>query len=132
MKRLILVSAILLIAIFHVNAQKRAEAKANYMVDHISQVCTLSPDQAEKLYPVAENYIQTRKANKQQYANDPETLKNANKTATINYRTQLKTILSREQMEKLKAYNTQQRANRKGPRGSQEDNGEQPDPQLEQ
>lgn len=96
-----------------VNAQDNTSAKATKLINHISQICALTPDQVSKLQPIAENYIKAREANKQQYANDPAGLKSANRTNNQNYKAQLKTILTPEQQQKLKDYMAQQRANRK-------------------
>jgi hypothetical protein len=114
MKKLILTFSLFVAAIFAVNAQDKTANRAAKIVDQINQVCALSQDQSSKLQPIAENYLKTRQANKLQYANDPEGRKNANKIANENYKMQLKGILSPEQIEKLKAYNAQQKANRRG------------------
>lgn len=103
----------MLASLMLVNAQDKTDAKATKLVNRISQACTLTPDQVSKLQPIAESYIKAREANKQQYANDPAGLKSADKTNNENYRTQLKTILTPDQQQKLKDYMAQQRANRK-------------------
>jgi hypothetical protein len=113
MKKLILTFSILLAGLVTVNAQDKTAAKATKMVNHINQACGLTSDQVSKLQPIAENYIKTREANKQQYANDSASLRNANKISNQNYKTQVNAILTPDQQQKLKDYMAQQRANRK-------------------
>jgi len=120
MKRLILTFSILLASLVMVNAQDKATAKATKLVNHLTQVCGLTPDQVSKLQPIAESYIKTKEANKQQYANDPAGLKSANRTNNQNYKGQLNTVLTPDQQQKLKDYMAQQKANRKSSGGSQE------------
>lgn len=112
MKKLILTFSILLASFMVGKAQDNTTAKATKLVNHINQVCGLTPDQVSKLQPIAESYIKAREANKQQYANDPAGLKSANRTNNQNYKAQLKTILTPDQQQKLKDYMAQQRANR--------------------
>jgi hypothetical protein len=123
MKKLILTFGIFLAGIFMVNAQDRAAVMTNKLVDHLKQVCVLSPDQVAKVQPIVADFVKARLANKQQYANDPAGLKAANKTARKNYKNQLSTVLSPDQIARLKAYNEQHKAD-KGGQGGEEDNGE--------
>jgi hypothetical protein len=117
MKKLLLTFGIFLAGIVFVNAQDKTEAKATKMVNRITQVCGLTPDQVAKIQPLAESFIKTREANKQQYANDPTGLKSANKANNQSYKAQLNTILTADQQQKLKDYMAQQRANRKAKQG---------------
>ncbi len=118
MKNLILTFGLLISGIFFVAAQSKIDNKAANLVSQLNQICGLTPDQAAKLQPVAENYLKTRKANKIQYATDPEGRKSANKIATENYKAQLQSILTPDQIAKIKEYHTQQRTKRTG--GQQE------------
>jgi hypothetical protein len=122
MKKLILTFGLIIAGIFFATAQSKTENKAANLVNQLNQICGLTQDQAAKLQPVAENYLKTRKANKIQYATDPAGRKSANKIAAENYKAQLKTILTPEQIAKIKEYHTQQKTNRKG--GQQESNGQ--------
>lgn len=122
MKKLILTLGIFLAGIMFVNAQDKADAVAAKFVNKITEVCGLTPDQVAKLQPVAEDYIKTRKANKQQYATDPDGYRSATKTLNQNYKAQLKSILSPEQINKLEAYHTQQKANKQNWKGEQGEN----------
>lgn len=114
MKKLILTFGIFLAGIFFVSAQDKAATK---LVNHLTQVCGLTPDQVSKIQPIAEDFIKTRRANKQQYANSPDSLKMANKANTKNYKSQLNAILTADQQQKLKEANAQRRANRKAAQG---------------
>ena|ERR1700743_2362054 len=117
MKKLILTFSILLASLMLVNAQDKTTAKATKLVNHLTQVCGLTSDQVAKIQPLAESYIKTREANKQQYANDPAGLKNANKANNQSYRAQLKTILTPDQQQKLKDYMAQHRGKKSGEKG---------------
>jgi len=111
MKKLILTFGIFLAGILCVTAQDKGTAK---MVDHINQVCGLTPDQVSKVQPIVENYEKARKANKQQFANDPAGLKGANKSARENYKSQLKAVHTPDQQAKMKAYNEQHKKGGQG------------------
>ena len=125
MKKLILTFSILLAGLVMVNAQDKTAAKATKLVNRINQACGLTPDQVSKLQPIAESYIKTREANKQQYANNHDSLKSANKANNQNYKAQLNAILIPDQQTKLKAYNAQQRANKKSEKGASQEGDEQ-------
>jgi len=123
MKKVILTFGIILAGIFCANAQDKATAK---MVDHLTQVCQLTPDQVSKVQPIVANYISARKANKEKYASDPDGLKGADKAANKEYKSQLNAILTPDQIQKLKDYNAQRRAARKGQQsGDDQDGGQQ-------
>lgn len=117
MKKIILTFGIFLAGVFLVNAQDKAATK---LVDHLTQVCGLTPDQVSKLQPIAEDYIKARRANRQQYANSPDSLRMANKANNKNYKAQLNTILTPDQQQKLKDYNEKQRAERRAKRQNQQ------------
>ncbi len=114
MKRLILTLGLIIAGIFCVNAQEKGDKIANKMVSHLTQVCGLSDDQVAKVQPIVADFIKTRMANKQQYANDAAGLKAANKTNRENYKNQLKTVLTADQVEKLKADMKNRRGNKRG------------------
>jgi hypothetical protein len=118
MKRLILTFSILLAGLVMVNAQDKTTEKATKLVNHLNQVCGLTSDQVSKLQPIAESYIKTREANKQQYANDPAGLKSADRTNNQNYKAQVKAILTPDQQQKYQDYMAQQKAQRQSKKSS--------------
>ncbi len=123
MKKLILTLGIFLIGVMSINAQDKVATK---IVNKMTVVCGLSSDQVAKVQPIVEDYVKGREANKQQYASDPEGLKTANRTLNKNYKAQLKTVLSPEQIEKLKAYKAQHKGDKKGAQEEeQESDGQQ-------
>ena len=111
MKKFIVTFGIILAGICYVNAQDKADSK---MLDHLTQVCQLSPDQVSKVKPIIENYVSSRKANKQKYAGDKTAMKSADKALKENYKSQLKTVLTPDQMERLKADIAQHKTSKKG------------------
>jgi len=129
MKKLILSFGIFLAAFFAVNAQSRMDVKATKMVDKINRVCGLTPDQAARLQTVATQYLKTRHANLQQYGNNPDEMKQADKTANQNYKAQLKSILTPEQAQKMKAYREEQKAKRQTGNGQKGEDDSQPEQQ---
>jgi hypothetical protein len=112
MKKLILTFGIFLAGIFFVNAQDKPDRATN-LVNHLTQICSLTPDQVSKVQPLAEDFFKSRDANKQQYANDPDGLKTANRATNKDYKTKLYAILTPDQQEKLKEANEQRRAKMK-------------------
>jgi Spy/CpxP family protein refolding chaperone len=113
MKKFILIAGIFLAGVFFANAQDKTDAKATKLVNRITQICSLTPDQVTKVQPLAEEFIKAREANKQQYANDPDGLKNANKATTKSYKAKLDAIITPEQQQKLKEANEQRKAKMK-------------------
>jgi len=122
MKKLILTFGIFLAGIFFVNAQAQPD-RATKLINRITQICNLTPDQVTKAQPLAEQFFKDRDANKQQYANDPAGLKTANIATRKDYKTKLYAILTPDQQQKLKAANEQRKANMKNgtSTGNQED-----------
>ena len=110
MKKLLLTFGIFLAGIAFVNAQDKAAAATTKMVDHITQVCNLTPDQVTKVQPMIASFVKTREANKQQYAGDKAGMQSANKTNRQNLKAQLQTVLTADQQAKLKADNAQRKS----------------------
>jgi len=120
MKKLILTFGIFLAGIVFVNAQDAAANKTTKVLNHITEVCGLTPDQVSKVQPVVADYVKTRMANKAQYASDAKRLKAANQAAGRNYQTQLKATLTPDQFQKLKEARAQHQANKQGGQTQQE------------
>lgn len=112
MKKLILTFGVFLAGIFFVNAQDKTD-KATKLMNNITKICSLTPDQVTKIKPITEGFIKTQEANKQQYANDPNGLTAANKASMKDYKTKLDAILTPEQEEKLKEANQARKAKMK-------------------
>lgn len=117
MKKLLLTFGIFLAGIFFVNAQDKTDAKATKLVNRLTQICSLTSDQVSQVQPLAVEFIKAREANKQQYANDSQGLKTANRATTKSYKVKLDAILTSDQQEKLKEANAQRRANMKAKQG---------------
>jgi len=108
MKKLILTFGIFLAGVVFVNAQitappNAANSPSQKMITHLTQVCSLTPDQTVKIKPIADAVVKAHQENKQKYANNPEGLKNANKSVNESFKTQLKAILTPDQMAKFTA-----------------------------
>lgn len=116
MKKLILTLGIILAGLFTVNAQDNATGKLSQTDKAISEytsVAQATPDQITKIRPMLDSYFATRKENKTKYANDADGMKAANKANRENLEAQLKTVLSAEQIQKVKDYQKEQKEKRK-------------------
>jgi hypothetical protein len=103
MKKLILTFGIVLAGLFTVQAQEqKTDKQVDKVVTEYTSVAQLTPDQVTKVKPMVETFIATRKANKEKYANDAEGLKTANKANRENLISQLSTVLSADQIQKIK------------------------------
>ena len=111
MKKLILALGIVLTSVFSVSAQDKAASGngADKMVNTITTVCSLTPDQVTKIKPMVATFVQTRADNKQKYANDPDGLKAANKENKANLKKQLQTVLTADQVTKYEQYLQEQK-----------------------
>ncbi len=81
--------------------EKRSE-KVLKRANETSTKLGLSAEQNTKFLGFVATREQKMKANYTQFANDPEKLKEANKTAMKEFKDQVKSILSKEQLEKMK------------------------------
>ncbi|HXP52004.1 MAG TPA: hypothetical protein VN922_18760 [Bacteroidia bacterium] len=116
MKKFILTFGIILTALFTVNAQNGTidtKTQTDKILSEYTSIGNLTPDQVAKVRPILENFYTTRKENKEKYANDSEGMKAANKANRENFAEQLKTVLSPEQIQKMKEYDRKKRAERK-------------------
>lgn len=114
MKKLIVTLGIFLSAIICVQAQDANIGKqADNLTTKITNACHLSPDQQTKIKPFVMQFLQARNQDKQKYANDQGGLKNAIKADRMQFKSNLQTVLTPEQMTELKNYFKQQREMRK-------------------
>ena len=113
MKKLILTFGIFLGGICLVNAQSTAAAATNpseKIIAHLTTVCAITNEQIVKIKPIAKAVVNARQANQKKYAGNPDGLKAANKSVNEDFKNQLKTILTKDQMEKLNADMAQHKA----------------------
>jgi hypothetical protein len=109
MKKLIVLTALLLGGLTFINAQPKGDKEKAKMFDKLNEVCALSPEQDAKIKPLISDFVDTKIANKQKYGNDVEALKEANKSNRKNYMEQAKAILTPEQQAKWKTYMEEQK-----------------------
>jgi hypothetical protein len=115
MKKLILTFGIVLATLFSVTAQSAAGAsKVDQQTEKImteyTSVASLTPDQVTKVKPMVSSYLTTKQANKEKYASDADGMKTANKQNLDNLLIQLKTVLSDDQVNKIKAHMDEKKA----------------------
>jgi len=106
MKKLILTLGIFLSGVLLVQAQSATaslDKKTSAMTGKITKACNLTSDQVTKVTPFIAQFVQTRAANKQKFANDPANLKAANHSNGQALKTNLKTVLSDAQMTQYSA-----------------------------
>lgn len=123
MKKIILILGIILLGMSCNNEQKRIDKMTNKLLTRISNACQLSSDQVTKIKPIAVNFIKTRKETKAKFENDQNALKNAMETGRNKFMDTLKSILSPDQYDKLKASFQQQKNRQNGQGGEQESEG---------
>jgi hypothetical protein len=110
MKKLILTLGIVLAGLLTVQAQEqKTDKQTDKIITEYTSVAQLTPDQVTKVKPMVESFIATRKLNKTTYANNADGLKTANKTNRDNLLTQLSTVLSADQIQKIKEHIKEQK-----------------------
>jgi hypothetical protein len=99
MKKIIMAFSIVLAGVFSVHAQEHtaSQSPAGKIVDKIDVICRLTPEQKEKVRPIAQAFTSAKMDNKKKYADDTEGLKAANKASGENFKAQLKAILTTDQ-----------------------------------
>jgi hypothetical protein len=113
MKKLILTATLFLAGILCMNAQEAKQApsvdqQTTNMTTKLTSACSLTADQATKIKPFVQKFVQTRADNKQKYASDPAGMKEAMKADRQELATSLKTVLSADQMTQFKNFLQQQ------------------------
>ena len=76
---------------------------AKLMAD-IQEACKLSPDQAPKIQPIVQTFVNARISSIKQYGEDKQSLKTAMETNRKNFKTSLSTVLTPDQMTALEQY----------------------------
>jgi predicted component of type VI protein secretion system len=114
MKKIILVLGIILLGISCNNEQKKMDKMNNKILTRITNVCQLSPEQVTKILPITENFVKLRQATKDKYSKDQDGFKSAMEVNRKNFIDTIKTILTPDQFEKLKASFQQQKAKQGG------------------
>jgi len=115
MKKIILAFAIIVFGIAcNSGKEKKEENRAAKIIAKMTTVCQLTPDQASKVQPILETFIKTKVDNKDKYASDQEALRKADSVNRRHYMDTLKTILSPDQIEKLKTLKMQKPNQQKG------------------
>lgn len=107
MKKLILALGIFFSGVLFAQAQQPAatpEKQAEKMINKVTEVCSLTSDQVNRVTPLIKQFVNTRAENRAKYANNKQELQEANKENRDNLHNNLKPILSEDQMAKLKEY----------------------------
>jgi hypothetical protein len=110
MKKLILTLGIFFAAIVCLQAQQPAsvDAEAGKMLNKLTEVCKLTPDQITKVKPIIKQFVTTREANKAKYATNKSELQEANKANKDVLDSKLKPILTEDQEAMLKNFQQEQ------------------------
>jgi|GEM_PF-1003368 hypothetical protein len=124
MKKLVLTLGIFFAGLFAVQAQDaNADKQTEKLMNDYTTVCSLTPDQAAKVKPMIQTFVQTRMDNRQKYQGDKDGMKAANKQNRENLDNQLKTVLSADQIQKMKDYMAQKKQERMNKQGAGGDGG---------
>jgi hypothetical protein len=114
MKKLIVTFGIFLSGIVFVQAQSAGndgtDKRVTTVMNGITTACHPSTDEMTKIKPFVLQFVQTKEANKQKFAGNPDGLKAANKSNYQQLNSNLKTVLTADQMTQLAEYTKQQRA----------------------
>jgi len=111
MKKLLSIAAIFLMGILAANAQD--DKQVNKMMDQLQNGCQMTPDQAAKVKPMVQNFVNVKMQNKKQYADDKTGLKAANESNRKNLKANLLTVLSTTQVGQYEVYVKQQKEEKK-------------------
>ena len=116
MKKLILTCSLLIAGVCIAFSQAKTQAPApapapasanaggaEKMMAKMKSIITLTPDQEAKIKPMMETFAKAKAENKTKYATDPKAMKEANEKAKETYKSQIKTVLTPDQQEKMKA-----------------------------
>lgn len=114
MKKLLLLLYIALTAFGCNDEQKRIDKMATKMANNVNTACQLSADQQTKVKAAAREFDSTKIVNIDKYAKDQEVLLNLNNIARTTYIGKLKTILTPDQLDKLKAWHEQHKDGQQG------------------
>lgn len=107
MKKLILTFGIILASVVGMQAQQATEVvqkRTAAMVSQMTAAAHLTPEQANKITPFVQQFVQTRFENRQKFANDANGMQTANKAGKEQLKSNLKTVLSDEQMNQLSSF----------------------------
>jgi hypothetical protein len=112
MKKLILTLGIFFTGILCMNAQEAAsnDQQTSKMVANITKVCSLTSDEATKATPAIKQFVASRNADKAKYAADKVQLKAAIKADRQTLITNLKPVLSADEIQKLEDHLSKQAA----------------------
>ncbi len=107
MKKLVLTLGIVLMGIIFVQAQETAgiaDKKAAAIVNQMMTTAHLTSDQASKITPFVKQFIQEKMDNTRKFSNDPAGLQHATQINRQQLKSNLKTVLSDDQMKQITAY----------------------------
>jgi len=120
MKKLVTTLSIFLLGAMCIQAQQAPNAyienQATKLTNKIASVGNLSKDQATKIRPFVEQFVEAKNEDTRTYANDQQGFKTAMKTERQEFKSNLQTVLSPEQMTQLTKY---YKAHRKAQNGTQ-------------
>jgi Tfp pilus assembly protein PilV len=99
----------------------KEDKRVNKIMNDMQQACNLSPDQAAKVQPIVENYVQVKVENGHKYASK-DSLKMANQENLKNFKKDLLTVITPEQVKQYYVFEKQKRSMRRSqPANAQQD-----------
>jgi hypothetical protein len=120
MKKYISIAVAFLIGVITLNAQNAPHAvvsqdkQVTRLMAELQQACQLTPEQATKVQPIVQSFVNTRAANRQQYGSDKTSLHTANQSNMKNFKASLSTVLSADQMNAYEQYKKQRKGMKRG------------------
>ena len=112
MKKYFLILVVFLFAgITFAGAQNaRGQKQVDRIMNNLQQACQPTPGQSSRMLPMVQNFVNIRMQNRKKYAANQDAFRAANQDNMKNFRANLATVLSPQQMQQFKAYMKQQRA----------------------
>jgi hypothetical protein len=118
MKKLILTAGICISSLLCVQAQQTTtsttDQKVEKMMNSITTICHLTPDQVTKVKPIMVEFVNAVTANKEKFGADKDKLKAANEASRNARDTKLAAILSADQQKELAEKEKEMAAKQKG------------------
>lgn len=113
MKKYIFVFAALVMALIMGCSRNNAQKQVDKLMNNIQQGCQLTPDQANKVRPMVQDFVNARIAARKKYGDDQEAIRKFADSARKDFKNKLGTVLSKDQMQQLMQHMKEQRDQRR-------------------
>jgi hypothetical protein len=98
------------------------EKQVAKLMEDFQEACKLTPDEAAKVQPIVQTFVNARIASIKQYGQDKQSLKPAMETNRKNFKASLSAVLSPDQMNAFEQYMKQKVEERRNANGQDGEN----------